>query len=493
MSTFSPNFKTFESHYNNGETQIVYSKYNADFHTALSAYYKITKDEPYSFLLESVEGGAHIGRYSIIACKPDVVWYANAAQDNPLEELRKHIKHCQIDIMPNDLPPACSGGMFGYLGYEMIRFFEQTVPDENIDTLNIPEGVMMRPRLLAVFDNVKHELTLATPVLKTKNTQGCTAKAAYEEACDLLKEAIDNLKTPLAHSDLKNKTALTAPLNIKRSVSDEEYCQIVESAKEHIFAGDIFQIVPSQRFRAPFDLPALDLYRSLRRINPSPFLFHLKMDGFALVGSSPEILVRVQDQEVTVRPIAGTRPRGKTVEEDNALAKELLADEKERAEHLMLIDLGRNDVGRVAEIGSVKVTEEFIIERYSHVMHIVSNVVGKLRNDLDCVDALFSGFPAGTVSGAPKVRAMEIIHKFEKEKRGFYAGCVGYFDGQNNMNTCIALRTALVKDNEVILQAGAGVVADSNPESENQECINKAMAIKKAAEDAILRARETEI
>lgn len=485
MTSIAPSLNDFTANYDAGKTQIVYTQYSADFDTALSAYYKITKDEPYSFLLESVEGGAHIGRYSIIACNPDVTWQSNGNNPNPLDELRRHIKRCKIDVMPDHLPPACSGGLYGYLGYEMVRYFEPTVPNENEDTLNIPEGVMMRPRLLAVFDNVKHELTLSVPVLKTAETKGCTAEAAYEEACALLNDAVARLNTPLAQRHLKTKSALQTPLKLKRNFTDEGYAQLVRDVKEHILAGDIFQIVPSQRFRTEFDLPAIDLYRTLRRINPSPFLFHLKMDGFALVGSSPEILVRVQDGEVTVRPIAGTRPRGKTVEEDAALAEDLLADEKERAEHLMLIDLGRNDVGRVSKIGTVRVTEDFVIERYSHVMHIVSNVVGQLRDDLDCVDALFSGFPAGTVSGAPKVSAMKLIHKFENEKRGFYAGCVGYFDGLGNMNTCIALRTALVKDGEIVLQAGAGIVADSIPESENQECINKAMALMKAAEAAI--------
>ncbi|MEC7701855.1 MAG: anthranilate synthase component I [Pseudomonadota bacterium] len=485
MMQIFPSRADFTANYNDGKTQIVYAHYSADFDTALSAYYKITKDESYSFLLESVEGGAHIGRYSIIACNPDVIWHSNDARGNPLDELRAHIKRCKIDIMPAHLPPACSGGMYGYLGYEMVRYVEPSVPNENEDTLDIPEGVMMRPRLLAVFDNVKHELTLTVPVLKNAATKGCTADAAYDEAVQLLQEAIERLNTPLTQRTVKNESALSAPLSLQRNFTDDGYADLVRAAKEHIFAGDIFQIVPSQRFRAPFDLPAIDLYRALRRINPSPFLFHLKMDGFALVGSSPEILVRVQDGEVTVRPIAGTRPRGKTVEEDAALAEDLLADQKERAEHLMLIDLGRNDVGRVAKIGTVRVTESFTIERYSHVMHIVSNVVGQLRDDLDCVDALFSGFPAGTVSGAPKVSAMKLIHKFENEKRRFYAGCVGYFDGLGNMNTCIALRTALVKDGEIVLQAGAGIVADSIPESENQECINKAMALMKAAEAAI--------
>jgi anthranilate synthase component I len=263
------------------------------------------------------------------------------------------------------------------------------------------------------------------------------------------------------------------------------YLDMVAKAKEYIRAGDAFQIVLSQRFSAPFTLPPFTLYRALRRTNPSPFLYHLDLGGFALVGSSPEILVRVRDGEVTIRPLAGTRPRGATVQADEALAEQLLTDPKERAEHLMLLDLGRNDVGRVAEIGSVEVTERFVIERYSHVMHIVSNVAGRLRSDHDVIDALLAGFPAGTVSGAPKVRAMEIIDELERHKRGPYAGCVGYFSANGQMDTCIVLRTALVKDGVMHVQAGAGIVYDSQPENEQQECINKAKAVVRAAEEAV--------
>ena len=299
----------------------------------------------------------------------------------------------------------------------------------------------------------------------------------------------DALRHPLKTELTDHKSILSAPLPVSSNFEDEEYRQAVRQAVEYIYAGEIFQVVPSQRFTVPFDLPAFELYRSLRSLNPSPFLFHVQLDGFALVGSSPEILVRVREKTVTIRPIAGTRKRGATSDEDKALAEDLLADPKERAEHLMLLDLGRNDVGRVAEIGSVKVTEQFVIEKYSHVMHIVSNVEGRLRDDLDIVDALFAGFPAGTVSGAPKIRAMEIIDELEKTRRAFYAGGVGYFSGQT-LDSCIALRTALVKDGRVYVQAGGGVVADSDPESENQECKNKARALIRAAELAVENFRE---
>tara|TARA_R110002124_G_scaffold64985_2_gene177713 strand:+ start:523674 stop:525206 length:1533 start_codon:yes stop_codon:yes gene_type:complete len=503
-SELAPSYTQFEHLYNKGETQIVYLKYNADFDTALGAYYKITKDKPYSLLLESVEGGAHIGRYSIIASNPDQIWQvtqglittsnaqgetilseAISADNTPIDSLRAHIKQCHISAIPDDIPPVCTGGLFGYLGYEMVRYYESSIPDENADTLDIPEAVMMRPQMLAVFDNVKHELTLAVPILKTAQNSTDSAQSCYDHAKHLIDQACSDLQGALPVHMTQSTTKLSLPLKTKRNFTDETFKDVVRAAKDHIYAGDVFQVVPSQRFRVDFDLPAIELYRSLRQINPSPFLFHLKMDGFTLVGSSPEILVRVQNNEVTIRPIAGTRPRGATPEEDSALADELLVDEKERAEHLMLIDLGRNDVGRVAKIGSVRVSEQFTIERYSHVMHIVSNVVGALKDDLDCLDALFSGFPAGTVSGAPKVRAMQLIHKFENEKRSFYAGCIGYFDGQGNMDTCIALRTALVKNGEIIMQAGAGIVADSDPESENQECKNKAKALVSAAEAVI--------
>jgi anthranilate synthase component I len=275
------------------------------------------------------------------------------------------------------------------------------------------------------------------------------------------------------------------------STTHDEYLAIVERAKEYIRAGDIFQVVPSQRFRRPFTLPPFSLYRALRRLNPSPFLYFLNFPGFSIVGSSPEILVRLRDDKVTIRPIAGTRPRGRTTEDDQRLAEELSADPKERAEHLMLVDLGRNDVGRVAEVGSVEVTAQFFIERYSHVMHLVSNVEGRARKDIDAVDALAAGFPAGTLSGAPKVRAMEIIDELEKEKRGVYAGAVGYFAANGTMDTCIVLRTAVVKDGVMYVQAGGGVVSDSDPEAEYQETVNKAKALMAAADEAVRYARAT--
>jgi anthranilate synthase component 1 len=366
------------------------------------------------------------------------------------------------------------------MGYDTVRLIEH-LPDQRPDALGVPDSVLIRPTLIVVFDSVKDEMTLVTPVRPSPRT---TAASAYKAALARLAKAIAALEAPLPHGAAMSARKLAAP-EPRSNTSEARYLDMVARAKEYIAAGDIFQVVLAQRFSAPFTLPAFSLYRALRRTNPSPFLFHLDFGTFALVGSSPEILVRVRAGEVTIRPIAGTARRGATAAEDQALAEALLADPKERAEHLMLLDLGRNDVGRVAEIGSVQVTERFIIERYSHVMHIVSNVIGRLAEEHDAVDALMAGFPAGTVSGAPKVRAMQIIDQLEIDKRGPYGGCVGYFSADGEMDTCIVLRTALVKDGVMHVQAGAGIVADSVSENEQQECINKAKALVRAAEEAV--------
>ena len=372
-----------------------------------------------------------------------------------------------------------AAGVFGYMGYDMVRFMEE-LPEPNPDTLGLPDSMMIRPTVMAIFDSVRDEVTVTSPIYPAP---GVSAKAAYARASERIGEVVDALDRPL---DLALKGADLSPIGSPRSnTSPEEYKAMVLRAKEYIAAGDIFQVVLSQRFETEFTLPPFALYRSLRRVNPSPFLYYLDFDRFSVIGSSPEILVRVRDGKVTIRPIAGTRRRGATPAEDRALAAELLADPKERAEHLMLLDLGRNDVGRVADIGSIKVTDQFILEYYSQVMHIVSNVEGKLSNKFDAIDALVAGFPAGTVSGAPKVRAMEIIDEFERNKRGVYAGCVGYFSADGEMDTCIVLRTAIVKEGKMYVQAGAGVVADSVPENEHQECVNKAKALFRAAEEAV--------
>ena len=491
-----PPLADFEARYDAGEAQLVSQKLVADLETPVSAYLKLASDKAMSFLLESVEGGAVRGRYSIIGLAPDIIWRAHGEKAeinrNParrpdafkpdnrptLESLRALLAEAAIDV-PEDMPPMAAG-VFGYMGYDTVRLVEH-LPNQPPDTLGVPDSLLIRPTLMVIFDAVKDELTIVTPVRPTAKT---TAEKAYAAALRRIRSVIRALEQPLAHSEAKagRKAIHSEPVS---NTTPAEFMAMVDRAKDYIKAGDIFQVVLSQRFSAPFELPPFVLYRALRRTNPSPFLFYLDFGDFSLVGSSPEILVRVRDGEVTIRPIAGTARRGTNTREDDHLAEMLLADPKERAEHLMLLDLGRNDVGRVAEIGSVKVTDRFIIERYSHVMHIVSNVIGNLDKQHDAIDALMAGFPAGTVSGAPKVRAMEIIDELEKDKRGPYAGCVGYFSADGNMDTCIVLRTALVKDGVMHVQAGAGLVYDSIPENEQQECINKAKALVRAAEEAV--------
>jgi anthranilate synthase component 1 len=448
-----------------------------------------------SFLFESVEGGAVRGRYSIIGLEPDLVFRASGpraeinrmasqTQDGfvpcpqpPLEALRALIAESRIDL-PDILPPPAAG-LFGYLGYDMVRQMER-LPDVNPDPLRAPDAILIRPTIVVVFDTVKDQITVVTPV---RPDRGVSAKAALARAAERLSMIVDRLDAPLPKS-MREEHAGGIAANAVSNTSPAEYAAMVARAKDYIAAGDIFQVVLSQRFETPFDLTPFSLYRALRRVNPAPFLYFLDLDGLAIAGSSPEILVRVREGRVTIRPIAGTRPRGATPHEDMALERELLADPKECAEHLMLLDLGRNDVGRVAKIGTVDVTDKFFIERYSQVMHIVSNVEGELAEGRDALDALIAGFPAGTVSGAPKVRAMQIIDELEKEKRGIYAGCVGYFSAAGEMDTCIVLRTAVIKDGTMYVQAGAGIVADSDPAAEQQECINKAKALFRAAEEA---------
>ncbi len=493
----APDFDAFTPVYDRGEAHIVSTRLVADLETPVSAMLKLARNARYSFLLESVEGGAVRGRYSIIGMRPDLIWKVEGGHalvnrralfdpdgpfeplpQAPLESLRMLLKESRI-ALPPDAPPMAAG-VFGYMGYDMVRLMED-LPPPNTDVLGLPDGMMIRPTIMAIFDSVKDDVTVVTPVYPE---DGISAKAAYARAMERLSTVVEALDRPLDHGFAGR--ADTPPIaSPKSNTSPAGYKDMVLKAKDYIAAGDIFQVVLSQRFETDFALPPFTLYRSLRRVNPSPFLYYLDFDRFAVIGSSPEILVRVREGKVTLRPIAGTRRRGETPAEDRALAAELLADPKERAEHLMLLDLGRNDVGRVSEIGSIKVTDQFILEYYSQVMHIVSNVEGKLRKEHDAIDALVAGFPAGTVSGAPKVRAMQIIDELEHEKRGVYAGCVGYFSADGEMDTCIVLRTAIVKDGKMYVQAGAGVVADSVPESEHQECINKAKALFRAAEEAV--------
>ncbi len=476
-------FEQFEVNVAHARTQLVWRRIPADLETPVSAYLKLAQGQDYAFLLESVEGGATLGRYSAIGLDPDFIWQGQAGDKNTLEELRAQVAACKIDEVPDHIPPMGPSGLFGYMSYDMVRLVED-IPDSNPDPIGIADSILIRPTVMVVFDNVKHEMCLVTPVRETSGDP----RALFDRAQARLDRAMDMLRSPLPSTALHHDTALDG-VDTRSNMSEEHFFSMVDKAADYIRAGDIFQVVLAQRFSAKFDLPPFELYRALRRMNPSPFLFFIQMKDFALVGSSPEILVRVRDGKVTIRPIAGTRPRGQTPEQDAALEKELLADQKECAEHLMLLDLGRNDVGRVAEIGSVAVTEKFCIERYSHVMHIVSNVEGRLKQGKDSLDALMAGFPAGTVSGAPKVRAMEIIDELEPDRRGFYGGCIGYLAGNGDVDTCIALRTGLVKDGVLHVTAGAGIVADSIPKNEFQETVNKAKAVLSSAEQAIAQAR----
>ncbi len=491
----TPAFDAFATAHAAGRNQVVFARLAADLDTPVSLMLKMTGAAKDAFVLESVTGGEVRGRYSIIGMKPDLIWqcHGTAARINrsarfdpdawepetaaPLDSLRALIAESRIDL-PDGLP-AASAGLFGYLGYDMIRLVEH-LPDVNPDPLGLPDAVMLRPTVIAVLDGVKGEVTVVAPAWVTP---GQSARAAYAQAAERVMDAVRDLERglPEARRDLGEAREIAPPVS---NFTREGYHAAVERAKDYIRAGDIFQVVPSQRWTQDFPLPPFTLYRSLRRTNPSPFMFYFNFGGFHVVGASPEILVRVFGSEVTIRPIAGTRPRGATPAADDAYEADLLADPKERAEHLMLLDLGRNDVGRVARIGTVRPTEQFIIERYSHVMHIVSNVVGELADGQDALSALLAGLPAGTVSGAPKVRAMQIIDELEPEKRGVYGGGCGYFSAGGDMDMCIALRTAIVKDGKLYIQAGGGIVYDSDPEAEYQETLHKSNAIRRAAADA---------
>jgi anthranilate synthase component 1 len=495
-------YGSFAAAYDAGRSQIVFRRVVADLETPIGAYMKLAEGRENTFLLESVQDGATRGRYSMIGLLPDVILKVERGQASlnrnaqlepesfspigtpPLEVLRALVAESQCEVPPG--LPSTAAGIYGYLGYEMVRHME-VLPDSNPDPLGFPDAILMRPSVLAVFDTLKDELYLTAPVYIRP---GVSARQAWESAQARIDDATARLSQTLSYA---TELPDLGGIAVKSNTSAEEYAAMVERAKDYIRAGDIFQVVLSQRFSADFTLPPTALYRALRRTNPSPYMYFLDFGGFSIAGSSPEILVKLQKGEVTIRPIAGTRKRGNTPTRDKELADELLSDPKELAEHLMLLDLGRNDVGRVAKIGSVKVTDKFFLEYYSHVMHIVSNVVGELDPTKDFVDALAAGFPAGTVSGAPKVRAMEIIDELEKERRGIYGGCVGYFGADGSMDTCIVLRTAIVTDGKIYVQAGAGIVADSQPKLEQLECENKARALFSAAEEALRYAGEARV
>ena len=500
MSGMRPeNWDAARAALSDGRPALIWRQLIADTETPVGAAVKLIEDGRGDFLLESVEGGEVRGRYSLLGLDPDLVFRATGAAcevnadwrydraafkalpGDSLTELRALVASCRIDV-PAALPPvlACLVGDFGYETYGLV----EKLPRPADNPLDLPDMLFVRPALILVFDRLSDALYCVAPVWP--------AAAAPEHRLEAAQERIDAALRKLAQAAPMVASAPTLPEPaLIPAMAPGQYAGMVARAKDYIEAGDIFQVVLAQRFTCPFTLPPLALYRALRRVNPSPFLYFLDLPGFALTGSSPEILVRVRDGEVTIRPIAGTRPRGKTAEEDKANEISLLADPKERAEHLMLLDLGRNDVGRVAEAGTVRVTDSYTIERYSHVMHIVSNVVGRLdAAHHDAIDAVFAGFPAGTVSGAPKVRACEIIAGLEPETRGAYAGGVGYFGPDGNLDSCIVLRTGVVKDGLLHVQAGAGIVADSDPAYEQRECEAKASALIAAAREAVRVAGE---
>ncbi len=430
----------------------------------------------------------------MLGCRPDLIWRCRgdaaeinrAAQwdrrsfrrdDRPaLDSLRALIAECRIDL-PATVPPMAAG-LYGYLGYDMIRLVER-LPQPNPDPLGLPDAMLLRPSIVAIVDNIRDTVMLCAPAWASPDTD---AESAWLSAANRLQDALTALDRAPAHTPVTPlPTAAVRAVSPVSNTTQGEYLAMVERAKEYVRAGDVFQVVPSQRWSLELEVSPFALYRALRRLNPSPYMFYFDFADFQIVGASPEILVRVRGDTVTIRPIAGTRRRGANAAEDAALEAELLADPKERAEHLMLLDLGRNDVGRVARIGTVDPNEQFSVERYSHVMHIVSNVDGRLREGEDALSALLAGLPAGTVSGAPKIRAMEIIDELEKEKRGVYAGGVGYFSAGGDMDTCIALRTGVIKGGRLYVQAGGGVVYDSDPAAEYQETVDKAKALVTAA------------
>ena len=460
----------------------------ADMETPLSVFKKLG-NKPFSYLFESVEGGEKWARYSLIGLPSSTVIkvYKNEIQiyedgevveevtsQDPLKFLEEYQENINVKI--NDELPAFTGGLVGYLGYDCIRYIEPKLSSSNLpDPLGTPDALFMLSEEVAVFDNLNNKLHLI--VLSKSESEKDIAKAE-----ERLRDLSDKLNHPLIP---ENSEEITDPATEKDFISgfgEKEFKQSVEKIKEYIKAGDVMQVVCSQRMSVPFTSDPVELYRSIRHLNPSPYLYYLNLDEFHIVGSSPEILARLEDGEVTVRPIAGTRRRGRNEQDDIAMEEEMVNDPKEIAEHLMLIDLGRNDVGRIAEAGTVEVTQKFGVERYSHVMHMVSNVRAKLRKGLKAMDVFRATFPAGTLSGAPKIRAMEIIDEFEPVKRGIYGGAVGYFSWQGNMDMAIAIRTAIIKDEVLYIQAGGGFVADSDPELEWKESLNKGRAIFKAVE-----------
>lgn len=485
---YYPSLNEFREKAKLGNLIPVYKEIMADMETPVSAFYKI-KDSKYSFLLESVEGGEKIGQYSFLGAEPSIVFQCKDGQvnieflkrgqsldfksDEPiksLEKLMSKYKPVKVDGLPR-----FHGGAVGYLSYDMVRFFEE-LTDDTTDELNLPDCFFVLTDTILVFDHVNHKIK----VVSNAHVEDSDVDTEYEKATKKIDSMIETLKKPLFLMSQSRKRI--GPAKVQSNFTQEGYQKIVEKAIDYIEAGDAIQVVLSQRLSVPMVVDSFEFYRALRTVNPSPYMYYLKFDNLHIAGSSPEVMVRVEDGTVQMRPIAGTCPRGKTEEEDLALEEELLSDPKERAEHIMLVDLGRNDIGRVCEYDTINVDELMVIERYSHVMHIVSNVIGKLRKDKNAFDVIRACLPAGTLSGAPKVRAMEIIEELESTRRGPYGGAVGYFSFSGNADTAITIRTAVVKDGVAHIQAGAGIVADSVPEKEYEESLNKAGALLNAIE-----------
>ncbi len=494
-----PNFSEFSALALEGNFVPVYQEWVADLDTPVSAWYKVCAGQPYSFLLESVEGGEKLGRYSLLGCDP--LWILEARQDRTTQTHRDGLvvefdgdpfaalADCLKPFQPVKLPqlPPGIGGLFGFWGYELIRWIEPSVPVYQASETDLPDGLWMQVDQLLIFDQVKRKIwAIAYADLRDPLVD---LQQAYQQASDRVTRLVHKLQLPL--SSPSTRLQWTPPIGSTTEIAytsntpKEQFCANVRKAKARIQAGDIFQVVLSQRLCAEYTGDAFALYRSLRQINPSPYMAYFHFNDWQIIGSSPEVMVKAEHNPsgstvATVRPIAGTRPRGKTPEEDAALAEELLKDPKEIAEHVMLIDLGRNDLGRVCSNGTVRVDELMVIERYSHVMHIVSNVVGELAPTQTAWDLLKACFPAGTVSGAPKIRAMQIIHELETCRRGPYSGVYGYYDFEGQLNTAIAIRTMVVRDRTVSVQAGAGLVADSDPDKEYEETLNKARGLLQA-------------
>jgi anthranilate synthase component I len=482
---YYPSFDAFKAKASQGNLIPVYREIMADLETPVSAFLKLDRED-FSFLLESVEGGEKWGRYCFLGAEPSIIFQSKGSR----VEITRHgdtevregvdpldaLKQLMGEYHPVEVEglPRFFGGAVGYLTYDMVRFFER-LPDQTVDDLNVPDSMFMLTDTIVIFDHMLQKLKVVSNAL----VDGPPEKA-YQQAIARIEQLIERLRQPVPPRPAAQ--LVPGPVPLTSNFTKEGYERVVEQAKEYIRAGDIIQVVPSQRFEAPIDVDPFDIYRALRTVNPSPYMFYLKFRDLKLVGSSPEVMVRLEGPLIELRPIAGTRRRGRDAAEDREIASELMQDPKERAEHIMLVDLGRNDVGRVAKIGSVKVTELLAVEKYSHVMHLVSHVIGDLSDGKDCYDVMRATFPQGTVSGAPKIRAMQIIEELEPTKRGPYAGAVGYFSFSGNMDTCIALRTLTVKGNTAYLQAGGGVVADSVPALEYEETLNKARALVRAIE-----------